>query len=123
MKTIIAVILTFVAGTLCLPAQHHGDGAEHIAKIAGSWQLTMDSPHGPLKGPFKVEQDGAKLTATYEADVIGKVQFTGSVQGNRVAFEMSGNDMSFKMSGTVTDVDSMSGTTSMHDGAWKATRQ
>jgi hypothetical protein len=122
MKKLIVAILTVFAGALCLPAQHHGESHGEAAKIAGTWQLTMDSPHGPLSGPFKVEQDGAKLTATYEAESMGTIQFTGTVQGTRVSFEVPGSDMAFKMTGTV-EGDKMSGTTSLHDGSWKATRR
>jgi hypothetical protein len=122
MTNLFAATLAVFIVALCLPAQNHSDSGGDPVKIAGSWQLTMDSPHGVLKGSFKVGQDGVKLTATYEADPIGTIQFTGAVQGTRVSFEMAGSDRSFKMTGTV-DGDKMSGTTSMNDGWWKATRQ
>ena len=27
--------------------------AAEAAKLAGKWQLTIDTPHGPMKGPFQ----------------------------------------------------------------------
>jgi hypothetical protein len=95
--------------------------AQESARIAGSWQMSMDSPHGLLKGPLKIEQDGSKLTATYEVESIGTLRFSGTVEGNKVSFEIPGGEMTLKLKGIV-DGDKMSGTTSMNDGAWTATR-
>ena len=92
------------------------------AKIAGTWQMSMETPHGTVKGPFVVQQDGAKVTGTFDAEMFGTVPGTGSVEGNKVSFTLSvPNGPQFAFSGTV-DGSKMSGKTEM-DGAWSATRE
>ena len=93
------------------------------AKIAGKWQMSMETPHGVVKGPFDIGQDGAKLTVTLQTEMFGKLSGTGSVEGNKVSFHLSvpNGPQSFGFSGTV-DGSKMSGTNEM-GGAWSATRE
>ena len=93
------------------------------AKVAGKWQMSMDSPHGVVNGPFRIEQDGAKLTGTFEAEGIGSLAATGTVDGAKVSFSLTvpGGEHDFTFSGTV-DGPKMSGKTMM-DGVWSATRE
>ena len=94
-----------------------------IVKLDGKWQMTLDTPHGAVKGPFTVKQDGVKLTATFDSDLVGKLDATGTVDGKKVTFILtvpeSGQHFSF--TGTV-DGTKMSGTTEM-GGNWSATRE
>ena len=93
------------------------------AKIAGRWQMTMDSPHGTVKGSFEVKQDGSKTTAKFEAEMFGTLAGTGTVEGNKVSFSLAvpNGPQSFGFSGTV-DGSKMSGQTEM-GGAWSASRE
>jgi hypothetical protein len=93
------------------------------AKIAGKWQMSMETPHGVVKGPLDVEQDKAKLTISFHTEMIGSVSGTGTVAGDRVSFSLSVPNaaQSFGFSGSV-DGAKMSGTTEM-GGAWSATRE
>jgi hypothetical protein len=93
------------------------------AKVAGKWVMTLDTPHGAVKGPLQIQQDGAKLTATFEAEHIGSLSATGSVDGKKVSFALNvpNSDETFTFSGTV-DGTKMSGTTVM-GGAWSASRE
>jgi hypothetical protein len=82
MKKLLSPVFTIA---LCFASCHdHGMHAAALAqdsepaKIAGKWQMSMESPHGAVKGPFQVQQDGAKrrfagslLTATVERCVAG----------------------------------------------------
>jgi hypothetical protein len=91
------------------------------ANLAGKWRMSVETPHGVVKGPFQVQQDGAKLTATFETEMFGKLSATGSVDGAKVAFTLIVPDgPRFGLSGTV-DGSKMSGKTEM-DGAWSASR-
>jgi len=104
-------------GVHAAPLQESGQ-----AKIAGKWQMSMETPHGVVKGPFSVQQEGAKLTTTFEAEMFGTVPGTGTVDGNKVSFSLSiPNGPQFGFSGTV-DGSKMSGKTEM-DGTWSATRE
>ena len=93
------------------------------AKLAGKWTMSMDTPHGPVKGPLQVQQEGAKLTATFEIESMGKMSITGTVDGLKVAFSLTvpNSDQAFTFSGTV-DGAKMSGTTVM-GGSWSASRE
>lgn len=93
------------------------------AKVAGKWQMSMDTPHGTIKGPFQLQQDGAKLTGTFETEMFGSVSATGSVDGKKISLSLSvsGGPQGFTVSGTV-DGDKMSGKTEM-GGEWSANRE
>lgn len=93
------------------------------AKIAGRWQMTMETPHGTVKGPFEITQDGAKTTAKFEAEMFGTLSGTGTVDSNKVSFSLTvpNGPQSFGFSGTV-DGSKMSGQTEM-GGAWSAARE
>ena len=91
-------------------------------KVDGKWTMSIDSPHGTLKGPLQVEQDGAKFTATFEAQPVGKLSLTGTVDGQKITFNLNvpNSQETFTFSGTV-DGAKMSGTT-VTGGAWSASR-
>ena len=43
------------------------------AKIAGKWQMSMETPHGVVKGPFDIEQDGARSSPSRsQTEMFGK---------------------------------------------------
>ena len=121
MKTLLSIVLVAVLGAYCLPAQSTGKGES--AKIAGKWQMSLDTPHGPMKGPLDVKQDGAKLTGTYQLEMFGAMTITGKVEGDKVSFNMEvpAAGMTLAFTGTV-EGDKMSGDTD-HAGKWTAARQ
>ncbi|SPF36370.1 conserved hypothetical protein [Candidatus Sulfopaludibacter sp. SbA4] len=96
--------------------------AQDSASIAGKWQLTMDTPHGTVKGDLAVQQDGSKVTGTCSAEPFGSMALSGNVEGKKVSLSLTlpGGDATFGFSGTV-DGATMSGTTQL-GGAWSATR-
>jgi hypothetical protein len=120
-KKLLAVVLMVVVGVACLPAQSAEKGES--GKIAGKWQMSIDTPHGPMKGPLEVKQDGAKLTGTYELEMFGSMTLAGKVEGDKVSFnmEVAAAGITIAFTGTV-DGDKMSGSTD-HAGNWTATRQ
>jgi hypothetical protein len=120
MKKLISIMLLAVLGACCLPAQ--STEKSESAKIAGKWQMSVETPHGPMKGPLEVKQDGSKLTGTYELEQFGSMTLTGKVEGDKVSFsmEVQGPGITLVFTGTV-DGDKMSGSTD-HAGNWTATR-
>jgi len=130
MKTLFAVLVISLGGAACdfhsmhaaLVAQVHGHDSDEAEKVAGNWEMNLESPHGPMKGPLKIQQDGSKLAATFENDHVGTLRMTGSVQGKKLSLEVAGGDMALKFTGTI-DGANMSGTIEPHGGAWTATRQ
>ena len=114
MNKLLLVVLVVLLGVGCLAAQS--------PKIDGKWQMSLDTPHGPMKGPLQIQQDGSKLSGTYELEMFGKMTLTGKVEGEKVSFnlEVPAAGMTLAFTGTV-DGDKMSGSTD-HAGNWTATR-
>jgi len=118
--------------TIALLLSHcHGSGVHaapltqtaETGKLSGKWQMTIDTPHGVMKGPFTIGGDGTKLTATLVTEMFGSVSGTGTSEGATVSFSLTvpGADHEFTFSGKV-DGDKMSGET-MFGGAWSAVRE
>lgn len=84
----------------------------------------MDSPHGKLTGPLTLEQDGAKITGSYETEHTGKLTVNGTVEGDKVMFtmEVAAGNMTIRFEG-VKDGDKLSGTTKPLNGEWSAVRK
>jgi len=93
------------------------------ANVAGKWQMSMDTPHGVVKGPFAIEQDGAKLAVSFQTEMFGTLAGSGSVGENKVAFSLSVPNVpeGFGFSGTLDGLK-MNGTTEM-GGNWSAVRE
>jgi hypothetical protein len=126
MKKLLSTVFTIA---FCFVACHDHPGIQaavpahdsETTQIAGKWQMSMETPHGLVKGPFQVQQDGVKLTATFETGMFGTLSATGSLDGRKVSFSLSvPGPHTLDFSGTV-DGSKMSGKTEM-DGAWSASR-
>ena len=92
--------------------------------VGGNWEMTMDSPHGKMVGPLALQQDGAKITGTYETEHTGKLTINGKVDGEKISFtmEVPGGQMTINFDG-VRDGDKLSGTTKPLNGEWSAVRK
>ncbi len=84
----------------------------------------MDSPHGKMTGPLTLQQDGIKITGTYETEHTGKLTINGKVDGQKILFtmEVPGARMTIDFEG-VQDGDKLSGTTKPLTGEWSAVRK
>jgi hypothetical protein len=120
MKKRLSIALALAIASACLLAEDHAGAA----KVAGEWQMSLETPHGTMAGPLKLQQDGAKITGTYETEHAGKVTLTGKVERTKVTFSMDapGGQMTITFNGAV-DGDKMSGTADPMGGAWSATRK
>jgi hypothetical protein len=107
------------AAALCVAPCLRAENAE----VAGKWQMTVQSPHGPVRGPLDLKQEGAKFTGAYQTAMFGTSQVSGKVEGQGISFtlELPQANMSFNFTGTL-DGDSMSGTFAPNGGSWSATR-
>ena len=116
MKTLISLLLAAALLTGCLAAAD--------TNVAGTWEMTMDSPHGKLVGPLTLKQEGGKITGTYETEPTGKLALNGTVDGEKILFtiEAPGGQMTITFEGA-RDGDKLSGTTKPLDGAWSAVRK
>ena len=97
--------------------------SDEPVKIAGDWTMSLETPHGTLSGPLKLEQDGAKLSGSYETEHAGKLALTGKVDGKKVMFTMEApGGMKLTFNGDI-DGDKMSGKADPFDGDWSASRK
>lgn len=94
------------------------------AKVGGSWEMTMDTPHGKMTGPLTLEQHGSKVTGTYETAHAGKLTVNGTVEGEKVTFtmEVPGGQMTITLEGA-KDGEKLSGTSKPLNGEWSAVRK
>ena len=113
------ILIVAMAATAGLLAQSIGQSTG----LAGNWRLSLDTPHGTVQGPLKVQQDGSKLTGTYELEHIGSLSLTGTLDGKNVSFSMEVPNASerFTFTGTVEE-GKMSGSTAL-GGSWSAKRE
>jgi hypothetical protein len=91
-------------------------------RIAGNWQMSLDTPHGAMSAVLQVKQDGAKLSGTCESDQTGSIPFTGAVDGKKISFSIDAHEQKITFNGTV-DGDKMTGSTNPGGSSWTATRQ
>jgi hypothetical protein len=122
MKKLFSVMSVVVLSAACCLLAQSTEKTES-AKIAGKWQMSVETPHGPMQGPLEIKQDGSKLTGTYEIEQMGSMAVTGKVEGDKVSFslEVPGAQVTVAFTGKV-EGDKMSGS-SDHAGNWTATRQ
>ena len=115
MKKLFSAILVLGLFASCLLAEH--------TKIGGKWQLSLDTPHGTVQGALELQQDGSKLTGTYDGPH-GAMRLTGTVDGTKVSFslEVPGGQESFAFSGALEGSNKMTGSTAV-GGSWAATRE
>lgn len=116
MKKLFSVVLTVLMLAACLLAAD--------LHVGGNWEMTMDSPHGKLTGPLTLEQDGTKITGTYETEHTGKLTINGKVDGEKIllTMEVPAGAMTITFEGAL-DGDKLSGTTKPLNGEWSAVRK
>ncbi len=130
MKMLLSVVALAGFSLSCDIHQHvHAmmsqDGAapkSAAAAIAGQWQMSLQTPHGPMKAGLQVKQDGTKITGTCDVEHMGSMALAGTVDGKKISFTIEiqeGQKITF--SGTV-DGKKMSGVTEPEGGDWSATR-
>src|SRR5258708_5361117 len=118
MNKLLSVVLALGMASICLPADEHG-----TANIAGEWQMSLVSPRRTIAGPLKIQQEGSKITGTFESEHAGNLTLTGKVEGNKLTFNMEPHaGMTLTFNGAV-EGDKMSGTTDPASGSWSASRK
>ncbi|HWZ46586.1 MAG TPA: hypothetical protein VNW97_24140 [Candidatus Saccharimonadales bacterium] len=85
--------------------------AADAAKVAGEWNLTVESPNGTGTPSVIFKQDGETLTGTYKGRA-GETTVKGTIQGNEIKFSATistqGQEIQLDYAGVV-DGDTMKG--------------
>jgi hypothetical protein len=107
MKKLLAIVLL----TLCAFAEG----------VAGHWDLSVDTPHGAMKGALELKLDGSNVTGSMELPAMGTFPVKGNLDGAKIVFDLQlpDNQGSLKFTGTVAG-NKISGTS--EHGGWTATR-
>lgn len=86
--------------------------AQEPAKVAGSWELSMEGPQGTMTQNMTLEEDGKTIKGTIKGRR-GESPLEGTVDGNKVTFtvkrETPNGTMTTEYNATV-DGDNMKGT-------------
>ncbi len=88
--------------------------AAFAADISGTWQLTVETNQGTGNPTVVFQQNGEKLTGTFNSQVFGAAKITGSVKGNEVVFgfegDAGGQTIQVTYKGTIVNATAMKGT-------------
>ncbi len=133
--------ILFLIFTLAVGLQAQDADSTQSANVSGNWQISWQGRRGSEKGTLHLQQDGDKLTGSFEGPR-GSSDLTGTVQGGNISFnvQMQGRrTMTLAFSGTLDGTSKMSGTIQHQGGeegqggghhgggqgkhTWSATRQ
>ena len=109
---------------LCMPAALAAD-------VSGTWQVTVETSQGSGTPTVVLQQQGEKLTGTFNSQLFGECKITGSVKGNAIEFgfegEAGGQTLKVNYKGTIESPTAMKGTAvyaGFDDNAtWSATKK
>lgn len=97
--------------------------------VTGTWAFEVQTDQGPGSPTITFKQEGEKLTGHYQG-TFGEADFTGSVKGNLVEFNISsdvqGTAVTSTYKGTIESNTSMKGTYSIPgflEGTFTATKK
>lgn len=99
--------------------------AAPAATVAGTWRLSVDSPHGPMKMALVLKQDGAKITGTFSSGHAADMPVEGEFTGGSLKLATRGDDdHAVTFSGTLEGDGTLSGFLSSRVGdmKWTAAR-
>ena len=100
------------------------------ANVAGSWDVTIDSPQGQRTVVMVIKKDGDKLTGAMKGQAGERPLDSVVVKGDDVKFSIKisaqGQNMTVNYAGKITGKDSMKGTAAfgeLGEGTWTAKRK
>jgi hypothetical protein len=115
-----AALTAFVVATLLAAASAF---AADNAKVAGDWNLSVETPNGTRTPVASFKQEGENLTGTYKG-ALGEAPLKGTIKGNEIKFTVTvttpNGELALDYSGTV-DGDSMKGSVKFGqagEGTW-----
>ena len=102
--------------------------AAQEVRVAGTWDITLETGRGTANPSMTLAQDGEKITGTYRGR-LGESKLEGTLKGNAIQFSVTlkfqDQPVTISYRGTV-DGDSMKGTVQFGDrgsGSWTAKRR
>jgi len=84
----IAALIAACSASPSKPVTPPAPAVPAVADISGKWLLTVQSPQGAIDANMTVIQTGTAIKGTLDS-AMGKVDYTGSVNGKDVKFSYS----------------------------------
>lgn len=100
--------------------------ADEPAKVAGTWEMSVETPRGTRTNTLTIQQDGSTIKGTLKGQR-GESPVEGSVRGNKISFTVKRDSpngtFTLEYAGTI-DGESITGTvhSERFDGKWTAKR-
>jgi len=126
-----AIVAVVCAWTMqpVLAGQAPQEPAKDLSKVAidGKWNMSLESPQGPMSILVTFTLDGTKVTGTLSSQM-GETPLEGTyadgVLNFGISFDGGGGSMQIAFAGKLTDENTMAGSLSgpMGDIPWAATR-
>jgi hypothetical protein len=111
-KRLFPIIFICLLVAPLLLAQDSQSNNSQSANIGGAWQISWEGRSGSQQATIQIQQDGSKLSGTFQGSGGSSSQLTGSVAGNNISFSVQvqgRRTMTLAFTGTI-DGDKMSGT-------------
>jgi len=92
--------------------------------VAGTWSMSIDSPHGNMKTSLTLKQDGTNVTGTFSGPM-GDQPVEGTFENGTLKIETSGSgDHKLTFTAKLKDDSTLSGylSSEMGDMNWTAAR-
>ena len=126
MKRKVYFLASALACGLLLTLTSMAISADEAAKVAGTWEMTSQSPRGSRTQAMTITQDGSTIKGTIKGQR-GDAPLEGTVTGNKLSFTVKRDTpngaFTIEYTGTV-DGDRMKGKSHSErfDGEWSAKR-
>jgi hypothetical protein len=111
-KRLYPIIFICLLAAPLLLAQDSQSNNSQSPNIGGAWQISWEGRGGSQQATIQIQQDGSKLSGTFQDSGGASSQLAGSVAGNNisVSVQVQGRrTMTLAFTGTI-DGDEMSGT-------------
>ena len=130
------VVLFAIVAMMCslmlqpvLAGQEPQEPKKDLSKVTidGKWNMSLDSPQGPMNILMTLKVDATKVSGTLVSQM-GETplegQYVDSVLNFGISFDGGGGSMQIAFAGKLTDEDTLAGSLSgpMGDIPWVATR-
>jgi hypothetical protein len=91
------------------------------ASVAGTWSMTVDTPHGAMTMELTLKQEGTKVTGTFISGPHPDMAVEGTFADRTLKLETTG-DMKISFTAKLKDDGKLAGSlsTEMGDMAWTA---
>lgn len=111
MKRFVLVLLALGASLAPLTAQQNNQQEAKI-DVSGEWELSVESPQGPMAIAAHYKQAGEKLTGRH-VNEFGEVPLAGTVKGSDISYtitiDVQGQQVAITHTGKI-DGDTITGT-------------